>query len=161
MVKAAMSPTQLKDCLSCLDKDHGFLHNLDPHYVQKLEALALEAFFVPDQVIFHEGDANGYFYLIVSGSVVLEILGPAGHVEIQTLRAGDAMGWSSLLNTSRKHFQARALTRVTAAALDAAELRRLCEQEPRFGYAIMKRLLEVVTERLYASRLLIEKAAAG
>jgi CRP/FNR family cyclic AMP-dependent transcriptional regulator len=120
----------------------------------------LEAFFLPDHVIFHEGDAGGYFYLILSGSVVLEIIGSGAHIEIQTLHEGDAMGWSSLLDTGRKHFQARAITRVTAAAFDAPTLRKLCEQEPRFGYAIMKRLVEVVTDRVYASRLRIEKAAA-
>lgn len=137
--------------------NRGFLNNLDPHYVHKLEGLALEAQFDQGQVIFHAGDAASYFYIIESGSVVLEIPGPDGVVEIQRLQAGDALGWSSLLDTCGKHFQARALTPVKASAFDGAELRSLCERKPEFGYAILKRLLEVVTERLDAARLQIEK----
>jgi cAMP-binding proteins - catabolite gene activator and regulatory subunit of cAMP-dependent protein kinases len=62
--------------------NRGFLNNLDPHYVHKLEGLALEAQFDQGQVIFHAGDASAYFYIIESGSVVLEIPGPDGVVEI-------------------------------------------------------------------------------
>jgi CRP/FNR family cyclic AMP-dependent transcriptional regulator len=138
-------------------KDQGLLRNLDPHHVHRLAGLALEASFEPEQVIFREGDAKVYFYLITSGSVVLEVLTPARHIKIQTLHQGDAMGWSSLLDTSERHFQARALSSVTAVAFDGAELRQACEQHPSFGYALMKRLLETVTERVDASRQQIGK----
>lgn len=138
-------------------KDQGLLRNLDPHYVHKLASFALESSFKPEHVIFRERDVSGYFYLITSGSVVLEIVAPARHIAIQTLHRGDAFGWSSLLNSSPRHFQARALSPVTAIAFDGPEVRAACEQDPRFGYAIMKRLLEVVTERLDASRHQIGK----
>src|SRR5437588_10641215 len=85
-------------------KDQGMLKSLAPHHVHKLAALALEASFHPEQIIFREGETAGYFYLITSGSVVLEIVAPARHIHIQTLHPGDAMGWSSLLDTGHRHF---------------------------------------------------------
>ncbi len=136
-------------------KDQGLLRNLDPHHVHRLAGLALEAAFEPEQVIFREGDEQGYFYLITSGSVALEIVAPAEPIKIQTIHQGDAMGWSSLLDTGRRRFQARALSPVTAVAFDGAEVRQACEQDSGFGYALMKRLLETVTERIDASRLQI------
>jgi len=33
------------------------------------------------------------------------------------------------------------------------ELRAACDQDPAMGYALMKRLLELVTERLDATRM--------
>ena len=33
-------------------RDHGLLKDLDPLYVGKLAALALEAYFQPDQIVF-------------------------------------------------------------------------------------------------------------
>ncbi len=45
-------------------------------------------------------------------------------------------------------FQARALTPVTLLTFDGEFLRRKCEDDPLFGYVLMKRLLLLVSERL-------------
>ncbi len=147
-----MPPSRNRDALVEAIKDQGLLKNLDPHHLHKLAAFGLESSFESEHVIFQEQDVAGYFYLITSGSVVLEIVAPARHIPIQTLHQGDALGWSSLLGSGPRHFQARAISPVTAVAFDGAGVRAACEQDPRFGYAIMKRLLEVVAERLDASR---------
>ena len=152
-----MPQLQNKDSLLEAIKDQGLLRNLDPHHVHKLAAFALESSFKSEHVIFRERDVTGYFYLITSGSVVLESVAPARHIPVQTLHRGDTFGWSSLIGSGPAHFQARALSPVTAVAFDGAEVRAACEHDPRFGYAIMKRLLEVVTERVDASRHQIGK----
>lgn len=128
--------------------DHGLLRDLDPHHLCKLAGLALEARFDPEHVIFHQGDLTGFFYLIVSGSVELESVDNAGQKHVQTLHAGDAFGWSSMLDGERKHSLARASSNVVALAFDGRELRTACDQDPEFGYAFMKRLLSIVASRL-------------
>ncbi len=72
---------------------------------------------------------------------------------MQTLTAGDELGWSAILMGRRKHFQARALEPVEALALDGAELLAACRKDTAFGFALMYRLLGVVSERLQATRL--------
>jgi CRP-like cAMP-binding protein len=72
---------------------------------------------------------------------------------VQTLSAGDELGWSALLMGSGKYFQARALGAVEALAFDGGELLQACKDDPSFGYALMHRLLAVVAERLQATRL--------
>src|ERR1700687_3045289 len=152
---------QTNDSLVEAIKDQGLLRDLDPHHVHKLATFALECSFKAEQVIFREGDVAGYFYLITSGSVVLEVVGPARHIAVQTLHPGDAFGWSSLLGSSPRHFEARALSPVTAVAFDGAEVRAACAPDPSVGHAIMKRFLEVLTERGDASRHQIGKTTAS
>jgi CRP-like cAMP-binding protein len=115
--------------------------------------MATRTRFERDQVIFREGDECHEFYLIGSGLVALEIEAPDLVLRVQTLSAGDELGWSALLMGKGKYFQARALERVDALALDGGELLAACKRDPQFGYAFMHRLLGVVAERLQATRL--------
>jgi len=135
---------------------HGLLKDLDPHHLHRLAGLALEASFEPGHIIFHEGDPAGFFYLISSGNVALE----SGGETIETLGPGDALGWSSLIEGEHKHFQAQALTPVTAFAFDGAEVRRVSNDYPDFGYAIVRRLLPVLADRVEAARHLGHPAQA-
>jgi CRP-like cAMP-binding protein len=132
---------------------HPFVEELDPTQVEKLAMLATERSFLKDQLIFREGEQGRHFYVIVSGKVALEIKAPRGVLRIQTLEAGDELGWSSVLETGGRHFQARCLSPVRALAFDGGQLQRACREDPGFGYALMCRLLCVVSERLQATRL--------
>lgn len=142
---------QLRNSIDAV-REHGLLKDLDPQFVEKLAGLALEAQFRPDQVIFREGDQSGFFYLLISGTIALE-MGVGHAIRIQTLHEGDAMGWSALLAGDGKHFQARATSHVRALAFEGARLREACDMDPAFGYAMMKRLLRTVVERLDSTRV--------
>ena len=72
---------------------------------------------------------------------------------MQTLFAGDELGWSALLGGSGKQFQARALERVDALAFEGADLLAACREDTAFGFALMQRLLGVVAVRLQATRV--------
>jgi hypothetical protein len=52
-----------------------------------------------------------------------------------------------------KHFQARALDQVEAIAFDGIEVMKLCREDTALGFEFMHRLLNVVSERLHATRL--------
>jgi CRP-like cAMP-binding protein len=121
--------------------------------VEKLAALAKPVTFERDQVVFHEGDECHEFYMIISGKIALEIEEPGHTLRVQTLSDGDELGWSALLMASGKHFQARALERVDALAMDGFALIEACRKDPAFGFAFMHRLLGVVAARLQATRL--------
>jgi CRP/FNR family cyclic AMP-dependent transcriptional regulator len=72
---------------------------------------------------------------------------------VQTLGAGDELGWSSVLMGRGKYFQARALDPVKALAIDGPALLTACRKDTAFGFALMLRILGVVSERLQATRL--------
>jgi CRP-like cAMP-binding protein len=132
---------------------HHFVEAFEPRHVEKLATLAKDVRFTRDQVIFHEGDECSEFYLIVSGRVALEIEAPDHTLRVQTLTAGDELGWSALLMSSGKYFQARALEPVEALAFEGPEVLAACKEDTAFGFALMQRLLVVVAGRLQATRL--------
>jgi len=120
----------------------------DPHTAAKLVEFGIEAWFAPGKFLFREHDESGQFYFITLGSVAVEQPCPSRTTRIKTLHEGDFLGWSALLGSGTRRFDARATTEVAAIAFDGALLRKTCEDDPRFGYALMKRLLLIVTERL-------------
>lgn len=132
---------------------HPFLEGLSPAHVEKLAALAFEVTFEPEQIIFREADPSSFFYLILEGAIALEIAAPARLVRIQTIGAGEELGWSSLLSRVNKQFQARSLEPVRALAFDGPRLIMACESDYEFGYFLLRRILGTVTERLQATRL--------
>ena len=132
---------------------YRLLSGLDPQQLRKLLPLAEEKQFDAGRIIFREGDRSAFLHLIVSGDVALETTGGGHTVRVQTLHSGEAMGWSALTADSHTHFQARALSPVSTVAFPSARIREACERDPAMGYAVMKRLLDVVTERLDATRM--------
>jgi CRP-like cAMP-binding protein len=126
-----------------------FLEGLERAHMERLASLAKEFRSKAGRVIFEDGARHGRFYLLCEGEVALEM----GQRTLVKLKAGDALGWSSLTGSSGAHFRARALTPVYAMAFDGAQLAAACEGDPAFGYFIMKALLSVVTERLDAARM--------
>jgi CRP-like cAMP-binding protein len=134
-------------------KKHPFVDEFQPEHIERLRALAREVMLEPDRVIFKEGDDTHHFYLIVSGRVALEMQEPDHVVRVQTLGAGDELGWSSVLMGRGRYFQARALERTETLAFDGGQLLDTCRTDPAFGFAFMYRMLGVVSERLQATRL--------
>jgi CRP/FNR family transcriptional regulator, cyclic AMP receptor protein len=143
----------MKETILEMLRQHPFVAGFEPHHVEKLAALATQIRFERDQVIFREGDDWTEFYLIVSGLVALEIAAPGHTFRVQTLFAGDELGWSALLMGKGKQFQARTLERVDALAFEGPELLVACHEDTLFGFILMQRLLGVVSERLQATRL--------
>ena len=134
-------------------RHHPFVVDFDSRHVERLASLARDVRFERGQVIFLEGDECSEFYLIVNGLVALEIVAP-GHVfRVQTLFAGDELGWSALLGSSGKQFQARSLERTEALAFESADLLAASREDPAFGFALMHQLLGVVAKRLQATRV--------
>lgn len=143
----------INQALQAMLRKHPFVEAFEPAHVEKLAALATNVRFARDQVVFHEGDECSEFYMIVSGTIALENEEPGHTLRVQTLGAGDELGWSALLMGTGKHFQARALERVEALAFEGSELLAECREDPQFGFELMQRLLAVVAGRLQATRL--------
>jgi CRP-like cAMP-binding protein len=143
----------MKESLLATLRHHPFVAEFEPRHIERLAAMAKEIRFERDQILFREGDECSEFYLIVTGLVAVEIAAPGHTFRIQTLFAGDELGWSALLMGRGKHFQARTLERVDALAFEGDELLVACHEDTLFGFMLMQRLLAVVAERLQATRL--------
>ncbi len=143
----------MRDAVVTLLQRHPFVEEFQTAHIEMLTSMAKEVDFARDQVIFHEGDECHEFYLIVAGRVALEIEAPDQTFRVQTLSAGDELGWSAILMGRGKHFQARALEHTQALAFDGGALLEACRKDTSFGFALMYRMLGVVSERLQGTRL--------
>jgi CRP-like cAMP-binding protein len=104
--------------------------------------------------LLEEGSAADTFYLLRRGRVALSIHAPGrGSLVIETLEAGAAVGWSWLFPPYCWHFDATALSPVGVIAVDARCLRDKANAEPEFGYELMKRVSQIMLDRLQATQL--------
>ena len=140
--------------LAPLLAEHPFFRGMEERHLALLSGCASNVRFAADDVIFREGEAAERFYLLRSGRAAIELAVPArGHVVLQTLEAGDVVGWSWLFPPYRWTFDARAVDATRAFAFDGVCLRGKCDDDPRLGYELMRRFSRVVIDRLQATRL--------
>ena len=110
--------------------------------------------FPEGELLFKDRDPAESFFVLRHGSVALETFVPTrGAVVIETLEAGEVVGWSWLFAPYRWHFDARALSLVRATRFDGACLRGKAESDPKLGYDLMSRFAQVMIRRLQWTRL--------
>jgi CRP/FNR family transcriptional regulator, cyclic AMP receptor protein len=139
--------------LNTIIMQHPLLQTMRPDHLKALTDCAIETAFESGEVLFREGEIADRFYLLMSGKVVLESRADSEHlVPIQVLEKGDALGWSWLFPPFVWHFQARALERARAVAFNGAHLLIACEKDHEFGYELMKRISQILIQRLQSTR---------
>jgi CRP-like cAMP-binding protein len=128
---------------------HRFAADLKPEHLKKLLDVAMFKQFEPGQVVFREGEPANRFYLVCHGKIALEsrISGQPGPV-VQFIGEGDVLGWSWLFPPYCWHFDARAVETTSAIFFYGTRLRDECEEDPAFGYELMRRVAAVVIKRL-------------
>ena len=145
--------SQATQSIQSIISKHPFLEGMNPHQLQILGDCAMLANFRAGEEIFCAGDPANRFYLILKGRVALEsYVKDKGSTLIQTIGAGDVLGWSWLFPPYFWHFNARALEPTDAVFIYATPLRDECEFDHELGYELMKRMAEVMMRRLQATR---------
>jgi CRP-like cAMP-binding protein len=135
---------------------HPLFCEMKPEHLDILVGEATTARFNPGEILFREGNPADHFYLIESGRIALEAHEPAGGtLLIENLGAGDVLGWSWLLPPYVWHFGARAVEPARAIVLSGAHLLVAAERNHEFGYELMKRVAQVIIQRLQATRKLL------
>ena len=134
--------------------EHPFFKGLDDRFLKLAAGCAQNVRFDAGEYLFHEGEEADRFYAVRHGSVAVEIFAPQrGAITVQTLGAGELVGWSWLFPPYLWQFDARAMDIVRATSFDGACLRKKCDADPAMGYELMKRLAQLISQRLEATRL--------
>jgi CRP/FNR family transcriptional regulator, cyclic AMP receptor protein len=140
--------------LDTLIADSPVFAGLTPAYLELIAGCAQTTGFDAGEYLFREGDRADTFYLVRHGRVGIEtVVAGRGALTVETVDAGDVVGWSWLFRPFRWHFDARALDPVRAIALDGACLRGKCDQDHTLGYELLNRFSPVLLERLQATQL--------
>ena len=105
------------------------------------------------QILFRQGENAGKFYVVRNGRISIQmpaIMGP--NLEIQALGKDQVLGWSWLISPYKWSFQAMAEEDSELLMFDGTAILARCEQEPKFGYELLKKFAALMSMRLDAAR---------
>ena len=131
---------------------HPFVKGASEQFLNELEEFSHETTFEAGAIILAEGAYADKCFLIRHGGVQLESRANGNPVLLQTLGPGDILGWSWLYPPFQWHFSARAIEHCEMIELNAASLMIRAEENPVFGYELMKRISMQLIHRLEAAR---------
>jgi CRP-like cAMP-binding protein len=145
-----MSDRSLVDVLRKI----GFLDGIGDEHLERIASVAEMVQFEDGKLIFREGEPADDVYLLISGSVSLEVCAPAlGCRRILTVGPGEMLGWSPVLGQPRLTATARTLSPTQAVRVNANQILTLCQHDPGFGYEFTRRVALALAKRLRAARL--------
>ncbi|MBC8345887.1 MAG: cyclic nucleotide-binding domain-containing protein [Candidatus Marinimicrobia bacterium] len=134
--------------------EHPIFKGMSFSAISDIIRCASEKTFSRSETIFLEGENAQHCYLILRGSVDLSIhTHNRGPITIQSLHGGDVLGWSWLFSPFIWHFDAIAKEKTNTIRLDGQSIRKICQEDSKIGYELMKRFSRVMQERLMATRL--------
>jgi len=132
---------------------HPFFAGLDDEALTLVTGCAVNAHLRPGEYLFREGEPADTFYVIRSGRVAIRMRLPTDAVVVDTARDGDVVGWSWLVPPYRWTFDAVATEDTSVVSIDGACLRGKCEADPALGYALLQRVVRVMSTRLHSARV--------
>ena len=133
---------------------HPLFNDLAPEHLELIAGCARNIRFQPGTFLFREGEEANTFYLLRHGKVALQVFVPErGALTIETIEAGEVLGWSWLFPPYRWKFDAEAIELTRAIAFDGQCLRAKCEADHDLGYQLMQRFAQVMMQRLQATRI--------
>jgi CRP-like cAMP-binding protein len=138
--------------------DNEFFSGLAEEALDFLAEHAAERSLRKDEILFHHGTPADRFYLIADGSISVEVAAIEGpSLQLQSLGPGAVIGWSWLIAPYKWAFQARAEEATSIVEFDGNAVLARCEQDPKFGYELLKRFSALMSERLqFARRKMME-----
>jgi len=127
--------------------------------LRALAAIASERDFSTGEVLFREGDPAHYLYILRQGEVdVIYRLHDGLERVVDTVVGGELLGWSAIVAPHRNTATGIAREPGRAVCIDAAELRKLCQQDQALGYRLLAQVAGVLSSRLQGARI---QLAAG
>ncbi len=140
--------------LKPLLQEHPFFKDFDDQALDLLVSCARNERFDAGQYMYREGTPADRFYLVRHGTVAMEIRIPGREpIILETVHAGDVIGWSWIVPPYRWRSDGRATELVRAISMDAKCLREKCEADHSLGYQFYRRIAPVIADRFGAMRL--------
>lgn len=133
--------------------DHQFFSSFSESDLKFLCECASKKEVKKGTILFRQGERAHNFYVVRDGRISVQIpaiLGPT--LEIQSLSKDKIMGWSWLISPYRWNFQTKAEEDSLLLEFDGAAILENCEQDPKFGYELVKKFAALMSQRLDAAR---------
>lgn len=142
----------------------GIFEGLDQAELSEIAALCREVAFEEGAPIFCESDEGTELYILLEGTVRIEMEMPLNLKESEKLaiiKRGEVFGEMCFVGNPRRSATARAVGRTRTLVIERDPLTRLFEQNPRMGYVVMRHLAEVLGRRLESTDFMWRNAVVG
>lgn len=124
--------------------------------LKDIAMIGSEREFDSEETLFREGNLATHLCLMLSGEVsIVYRLGDDREVVADNLIKGDAFGWSAILEPHQMTASCRGAKSGKFIAIEAEELRRICEENIACGYQIVREVSKTLRDRLSAMRVQI------
>ncbi len=127
-------------------------------FVKEFMDIAEMKSYEKDVFLFHEGEPADHFYTLIKGSVRLSIV-KAGHKVYKVSNAGEAFGWSSLLDRDTYTASAECADATTLLKFDSKRLTELLKKHPESGLIFYRNLSKNLGNRVMTLYKIISEAS--
>jgi len=113
-----------------------------------LRPLFEELSFQAGTVIFQQGEAAEFLYLLINGTVDMSFKPYDGMpITVSHIGKDGLFGWSAVVGSEKYTSSAIAIKAVKAFRVRGSELRKFCIEHPEAGKVILERLADGVSSR--------------
>jgi len=133
-----------------------FFAGLSETELKSVSIIANKVSFQRGDLIFKEDDPAHTLYLLIDGWVDVVVNTDAKgeqHELVTTLSPGDLFGWSALVDPYAYTGSAVCASPVEVMEFKGADLLGMFELDPKLCCVIMRRVCQVIADRLHATRL--------
>ena len=138
-------------------KQKDIFRSMNKSFVKKIMNVSMTESYEEGELLFQEGDPANQFYILLKGRIRLT-LGETGQSIYIVSHAGEAFGWSSLIDRETYTASAECMTPVKLLRFDQEKVLELFEEDPANGLVFFKRLAGILGSRLLHSYKLISTA---
>jgi CRP/FNR family transcriptional regulator, cyclic AMP receptor protein len=142
-------------------KDFAFFKGFGDRELEKLATAAKEETYDAGTQMYKNGDPARSLFLVQEGKIILVMdsyLGPQRppmQVTVDVVTRGESMGWSAVVEPYVYTLGALCIDRAKMIAIDAAELRKIMDEDTCLGYLTMKATAQVIANRLTHTRIIL------
>ena len=135
-----------------------FFNELSDRQLKTVSSILFERRYETDEFIFEEGQPGAALFLILDGSVIIEMRREDHATTLAILERGAFFGEMALLDETPRSANARPLERTHTLALYRNDLSQLIQRDPQTACQIYRALARMVGDRLRSTNQLMQKA---
>ncbi|MHC1781634.1 MAG: Crp/Fnr family transcriptional regulator [Anaerolineaceae bacterium] len=130
----------------------SIFHGLNPEQLDQLASLIELYRFSKDDVIFGQGQATDFLYILLSGEVEIRYKPYDGPIlSVARIFIGGVFGWSAVVGHESYTSMAIAARDGEAYRMSGQELKDFCSGNPTTGVIILEHLAGAIAERLQST----------
>ena len=135
-----------------------FFNELLDRQLKAVSSILFECRYEIDELIFEEGQPGAALFLILDGSVAIEMRRENHATTLAILERGAFFGEMALLDEAPRSANARSLERTHTLALYRNDLSQLIQRDPQTACQIYRALARMVGDRLRSTNQLMQRA---